>query len=70
MHILCITKVMTKIELGNRKINKINYTYPISIPKVWVDNAQVKENDQLHLWMDDKKRLIIEPEDDKDEKIQ
>ena len=70
MHILCITKVMTKIELGNRKINKINYTYTISIPKVWVDNAQVKENDQLHLWMDDKKRLIIEPEDDKDEKIQ
>ena len=69
MHILCITKVMTKIELGTRKINKVNYTYAISIPKVWIENAQVKENDLLHLWMDDKKRLIIEPEEVKDEKV-
>ena len=62
-------KAMTKVNLGIRKLNKTNYTYTLSVPKVWANNAGVKENDPLRLWMDEKKRLIIEPEDDENEKV-
>ena len=52
---------MTKVNLGTRKLSKTNYTYIISIPKIWVDNVCVKENELLSLFMTDKKDLVIKP---------
>jgi hypothetical protein len=52
---------MTKVNLGTRKLSKTNYTYVISIPKVWVDNVGIKENELLSLFMTDKRDLVIKP---------
>ena len=62
---------MSNIKLGTRKICKVNYSYSISLPKTWLDNASIKENEFVTLRMNDKKELIIKPcRVDKNEDVQ
>ena len=42
---------MTTLQLGRRKICKTNYSLTISLPKVWAQNAHVKEDDLVDLIM-------------------
>jgi len=52
---------MTKVDLGTRKICKVNYSFTISLPKVWLDNAGLKENELVSLYMNNKNNLILIP---------
>ena len=66
------TPYMTQeIDLGTRKICKVNYSMTISLPKVWAENAKIKENDFVHLSMNKERFLIVKPvRKDENEKIQ
>lgn len=60
-----------EIDLGKRKICKVNYSLTISLPKVWAENAHVKENDLVHLSMNKDHFLVIKPlREDENEEIQ
>jgi len=52
---------MTKVDLGTRNICKVNYSFTISLPKVWLDNAGLKENELVSLYMNNKNNLILIP---------
>ena len=52
---------MTNTKLGPRKICKVNYSYTISLPKIWLDNAGLKENELVSLYMNNKNDLILKP---------
>lgn len=52
---------MTNTKLGTRKICKVNYSYSISLPKVWLDNAGLKQNELVSLYMNNKNELVIKP---------
>ena len=52
---------MTNTKLGTRKICKVNYSYSISLPKIWLDNAGLKENKLVSLYMNNKKELVLRP---------
>ena len=49
------------IDLGQRKICKTNYTLSLSLPKVWAENAKIKENDLVDLIMVRDGSLVIKP---------
>lgn len=52
---------MNEVSLGTRKVCKINYSFSISLPKTWIENANLNENDRVSLSMNSKKELIIRP---------
>ena len=60
-----------EIDLGQRKICRVNYSLTISLPKVWAENAGIKENDIVHLSMSKNRSLVIKPiREDENEEIQ
>ena len=59
-----------EIDLGKRKICRVNYSLTISLPKVWAENAGIKENDIVHLSMTKDRSLVIKPTEDENEEIQ
>jgi phosphate uptake regulator len=59
-----------EINLGQRKICRVNYSLTISLPKVWAENVGVKANDFVHLSMNKDRSLIIKPKEDENEEIQ
>ncbi len=50
-----------EIDLGQRKICRVNYSLTITLPKVWAENAGIKENDIVHLSMGKNRSLVIKP---------
>ncbi|MGI0009548.1 MAG: AbrB/MazE/SpoVT family DNA-binding domain-containing protein [Nitrosopumilaceae archaeon] len=62
---------MPEIKFGRRKICKTNYSLTISLPKVWAENANVKQNDLVDLIMVRDGSLVIKPiREDENEEIQ
>lgn len=52
--------MVNEISLGKRRICKVNYSFTISLPKVWIENAAIKEKDFVQLTMKGKS-LVIKP---------
>lgn len=60
-----------EIDFGRRKICKVNYSFTISLPKIWAENAKIKENDFVQLFMNKDRSLVIKPlRKDENEEIQ
>ena len=63
--------MVNEIDLGRRKICKVNYSLTISLPKVWAQNVGIKGNDFVHLSMNKDRSLVIKPlREDENEEIQ
>jgi hypothetical protein len=50
------------IKLGKRKLSKVNYSHIISVPKVWVENTGLQDNDLVELtWQQEDGSLVVKP---------
>lgn len=49
---------MNEFSFGRRRITKVNYTYLISLPKVWLENKKLEVGDELELVMVDNSLVL------------
>ena len=49
-----------EIKLGQRKLYKVNYSHTVTLPKIWVDNAGLKENDFVEFTMLEDGSLLVQ----------
>ena len=49
------------IQFENRRIRRVNYTFAISLPKIWMKTMGLKERDIVRLEMGEDGSLIIKP---------
>ena len=51
-------------DFGQRRIQKIGYSYMFPLPTNWVRDMKIDNGDQLHIKMTEDKSLWIEPGQD------
>jgi antitoxin component of MazEF toxin-antitoxin module len=47
------------LDLGQRKIQKVGYSYMIPIPTNWIKNMKIEKGDILNIKMDEDRSLRI-----------
>jgi len=47
------------LNLGKRGIVKQNYTYYISVPRIWLENHGIKKRDKVQIFIDNDRNLVI-----------
>lgn len=57
-----------QMEFGTRVIQKINYTYTVSLPPVWVRDRRLKKGSKLELKMTGDGDLVLTPHIEKESK--
>jgi bifunctional DNA-binding transcriptional regulator/antitoxin component of YhaV-PrlF toxin-antitoxin module len=51
--------MLMNLNMGPRTIRKVNYTYIISVPKVWLDNVGAKVGDCVQTEITEQGDLLI-----------
>jgi antitoxin component of MazEF toxin-antitoxin module len=51
-------------DLGQRRIQKVGYSYMLPLPPTWVKDMKIEKGDTLSIKMTEDKSLRIEPGQD------
>jgi len=51
-------------DFGQRRIQKVGYSYLVPLPTNWVKDMKIEKGDRLHIKMTEDKSLRIEPGQD------
>jgi len=48
-------------KLGKRKIQRLKYSFFVSIPKIWLENRGLQKGSTVELEVDDRGDLVVRP---------